>query len=555
MTDQEEDVPAATAPTEPGPGSGAPERPPRPVRRARRRDKLWRAAVAAALLTVVGYLGGVAVTALWPITVQTHHYAAEVSLSPPWHDTSTVRTPTVFGDIALHFAGPVPAPGVEARVQVREEITELFTRGSYVDIADFTPDPEELRATMDQGVRELGWKFLGGVLATQSVLVALWLLGRGRGPGRPLLTGATVAAVLATVAPASSAMLTYREDNFASYEVTSLLGTVRSNSGMLTDIQGAARQATPYVYNLLALSDALHAEFVPEETTREPAARFLLVSDVHGMNYYALMERIVQTEGITAVIDTGDLLNFGRAAEGEMSGIFAAIADLEVPYIFVRGNHDAAGPGDEAVLRRMAQIPNVILVEPADGEYVEAQVHGVRITGFNDWRWFAEQRGDFGEQQRAAAERYAAATQGWPLPDILISHQPYALRPLDTAGVKINGHMHTAGLEGNQITVGTFTGGGLVNHFQLPSDEDPQTAGEVAGAPYAFDILAFSDDCSVQSLTRYTYRNLVLGRPQFDGVSVVNGARIAAPAEEGRACGPQLGVGTVPVEPVVPDEE
>lgn len=522
---------------------------------SRRGRTIGRALLSAVILAVAGYLGGVTVTALWPIMVQTQHYSAEVSINPAWSANSQVHTPTVFGDVNLSFQGPLPAPGITARVQVREEITELFTSGGLVDVEDFTPDQAELGRAMQAGLRELGSKFVGGVVGTQLLVAGLWMVGRGRRPGPALISGATVAAVLATALPGLSAATTYRQQNFLSFDVTSLLGTVRSNAGMFTDIQGAARQATPYVYNLLALSDALQAEFLPPEATSDPGARFLLVSDVHGMNYYSLMQSIVENENITAVIDTGDLLNFGQVREGEISGIFAAIEELEVPYIFVRGNHDAIGPQDEGVLQAMAQIPNVILVEPTAGEYLLANINGITIAGFNDWRFFAEQRDDFGAQQQAAADRYAEATEGAPPPDVLISHQPYGLRGLETAAVKINGHMHGATLEGDQITVGSFTGGGLVNHFQLPSDEDPETAGEVTGAPYAFDILTFGQDCSLSSLTRYSYRNLVLGRPQFDNVSIINGSRIADPPEQERSCGDEVGVSTTPFADLVPPDE
>src|SRR5690606_41907260 len=99
--------------------------------------------------------------------------------------------------------------------------------------------------------------------------------------------------------PAVGSAVTYRAENYAEFSATSLLGTVRQNSGMFADIQGAARAATPYVQNLLLLSDALHNEFVPDEAVMEPAARFLLVSDIHGMNYYPLMEQIIAEEDST----------------------------------------------------------------------------------------------------------------------------------------------------------------------------------------------------------------------------------------------------------------
>ncbi|MDQ3527099.1 MAG: metallophosphoesterase, partial [Actinomycetota bacterium] len=412
-----------------------------PPRARERLGRVLRAALVLVVLSVVGYLGGVAATSLWPITAQTQNFQAQIRVSPSLLKSSTVHNPTVFGDIDLVFDGPVPAPGIEARVQVKEEITDLFTTGR-IDVDSLAPESAELREAMEGGLRELAWKFGAGVVGTDLVVVGLWLFGRPRRPWRPALASVAGAAVLATAVPGTGALLTYRTDHFVSFTTTSLLGTVRSNSGMFTDIRGQAQQARPYVQNLLALSDALQAEFLPVDVTGPTAARFLLVADIHGMNYYPLMEQVIEAEGITAVIQAGDLLNFGRTAEGEMSGIFEAIEELGVPYVFVGGNHDAVSPTDEALLRRLEQIPNVVLLEPTAGQYVEASVHGVRISGLNDARHFAEVNDDFGGQQREAARRYAQAVAGHPLPDILVSHQPYAVDPLETGAVKVSGHMH-----------------------------------------------------------------------------------------------------------------
>src|SRR5690606_41961944 len=71
--------------------------------------------------------------------------------------------------------------------------------------------------------------------------------------------------------PAVGSAVTYRAENYAEFSATSLLGTVRQNSGMFADIQGAARAATPYVQNLLLLSDR------SEEHTSELQSRENLV--------------------------------------------------------------------------------------------------------------------------------------------------------------------------------------------------------------------------------------------------------------------------------------
>lgn len=492
--------------------------------------------VAVPVLAVAGYLGGLAATSLWPITLETEHYAAQARVAPSLERASTVHNPTVFGDIDLQFSGPIPAPGVETRIQVKEEITELFTRGS-VDVAAVTPDAGELRRAVTGGLLELSWKFGLGVLLTELLIVGMWGLGRKGIRWRTAVPILATGGVLAVAVPAVGAVTTYRTDQLLEYRTTGLLGTVTDNADLFADITQQAEVGSQYVRNLLALSAALQQEFVPVEASTDAAARFLLVSDVHGMNYYALMRRVVEEQQIDAVIDTGDLLNFGRAQEGELAGIYDGIESLGVPYLFVRGNHDATSRTDENVLERMARVPNVILLEPTAGQYQEVVVNGVRVSGFNDWKHFADRAEDPAAIQAESASRFREVLGDTPS-DIVVSHEPYAVDRVPTAGVRVNGHMHVADLVGTRIQAGSFTGGGLVNHFQQGQSEDDETAGELVGVPYAFDVLSFDATCSVQSLTRYAFRDLVSGRPEYNEVSLVNGRQIARPAEEGRDCGP-----------------
>ena len=102
------------------------------------------------------------------------------------------------------------------------------------------------------------------------------------------------------------------------------------------------------------------------------------------------MRTIVREEHIDAVVDLGDLLNFGQVAEGDPVGLFKGIESLGVPYLFVRGNHDATRAGDAALLRRMARVPNVVLLQPNEQTYTEQSINGIRIAGFNDPRWFGD---------------------------------------------------------------------------------------------------------------------------------------------------------------------
>jgi len=488
-------------------------------------------------------VGGVAATSLFPTTVQTDNYTAEVRLSALPTHTSTIHSPTSFGDLDLEFGSPFLAPGVDATVQTRDTITSLFDARN-VSIKTLQPSGEEISEALGAGATELALKFSGGVLVVGVGAIALIAYSRRRRPTARQFVSTGVAGLLAIGATGVGVWATYQPGQLTSFRTTGLLGTFRSNAGLLADVEARAEQATPYVKNLLALSQALQEKFIPEDITRPTAARFLLVSDIHGANQYPVMKRIIADEKITAVIDSGDLLNFGRVPEAELSGIFTSIENLGVPYIFVRGNHDASSLADQSLLERMARIKNVVLLEPTPHSYIEASVNGVVVAGFNDPRFFGDDNKNNSQKQQPAADSFNRAYAGQPRPDIVVSHEPGAVGKVDSATLLVNGHMHKSEVEGNRIGVGTFTGGGVVSHFlvEATAENEGDQPGELAGQPYAFDIAVFSETCDLASLTRYTYRNLIQGRPAYDDVRLINGKTIATREPGERTCATNLGL-------------
>ena len=145
----------------------------------------------------------------------------------------------------------------------------------------------------------------------------------------------------------------------------------------------------------------------------------------------------------------------------------------------------------------------------------------------------------------ATSARLAALTDASRGLDLLVGHEPAAVEGVKEAGIRINGHLHSDQLAGNRIGVGTFTGGGVVSHYNAGD------GAELSGQPYAFDILAFTDTCRLATLTRYQFRDLVEGRPQFDDVRVINGATIQSPLPSaGRVCSTADAVQTTSVPAV-----
>jgi predicted phosphodiesterase len=483
-------------------------------------------------------LGGVSATSLFPTTVQTNHYSAEVRLSALPSFTSTIHSPTSFGDLDLNFTSTYLAPGIDATVQVRQTITSLFDRS--MTIQSLEPSSKEISDALGSGVTQIALKFAGGVLIVGGGAICVIAYARRRRPTARQLVSVGVAAVLAIGGTGIGIVGTYQPDKLTSFTTTGLLGTVRSNAGLLASVQARAQEATPYVTNLLALSAALQAKFVPADVSLPPAAKFLLVSDIHGANQYPVMKRIVEDEKITAVIDSGDLLNLGSLTEAELAGIFTSIKNLGVPYIFVRGNHDASSPSDQALLERMAKIPNVVLLEPTPQTYTEVGVDGVLLAGFNDPRYFGDDNKNIPQKEKPAADAFNLAFVNRPRPDIVVTHEPDAANLVAAATLLINGHLHKDELQGNRIGVGTFTGGGTMSHFLMDTAGDEP--GELAGQPYAFDIAVYDQSCDLTSLTRYTFRDLIEGRPVYDDVSVINGKTIATRAPGRRTCSANLGL-------------
>jgi predicted MPP superfamily phosphohydrolase len=465
------------------------------------------------------YLGGVAATNLAPTVAETSQYRAVLRLDPVPRHSPVLHAPTIVGDVDVQFASPVVAPGLDVQVAVREEITNLFTRPN-VDIKALQPSNDEISAAIGQAARGVGLRFVLGAGAIAVLLALASHYIRQRNTRRHHVAFVASAMVVATAGTFAGIAVTYQPARFAEYRTSGVLGVVQRNAGLLADVEARATQVTPYFRNLLAVTQALQQKYVAGTVEGPPSARFLLVSDIHGANQYALMRTIIEQEDIDAVIDSGDLVNFGRVQEGDAAGIYRSIQSLGVPYVFTSGNHDQSSPTDRAVLARMARIPNVVLLEDAAGGLRELSFHGLRITGFNDPRYFGDDNADPTAKAKPAAERYNAAVADEPEPDLVVTHEPYAAEQVERGRLLVNGHIHTPALEGNRIQVGTFTGGGVVSHYSEGAGQ------ELNGQPYSFDIAQFGTSCELTSLTRYSFRNLLEGRPAYDSVQVVSGARI-----------------------------
>ncbi len=343
--------------------------------------------LAAVGLTAACALAGTSATAVAPATAQTRHYQASVALDPNLLRSSELVATTAFGDLRLEFQGV--APGIRTVPQVKANIADVLSRPG-VSLASLRPGPEELSAAIRDVAVAVMVRFTLGALALVAAVLAGYAVLRRRRPPVALVVVALVGWLASTAVTGLAIYATYQPGRQETFTSTGVLGTLQRNQGILSDVETRATQVAPYLRNLIALSTALQQKYQAAPLQSDTSLRVLLVSDIHAGNQYDLMRTIVEEEGVDVVVDTGDLVNFGTVEEAEATGLFAGIESVGLPYLFVRGNHDANSATDTALLDRLARVPNVVLLEDGAGDYTEVSLHGIRIAGFNDPRWFGD---------------------------------------------------------------------------------------------------------------------------------------------------------------------
>ncbi|MGP3954216.1 metallophosphoesterase family protein, partial [Streptomyces sp. 7N604] len=213
----------------------------------------------------------------------------------------------------------------------------------------------------------------------------------------------------------------------------SVVGNARS---IVSDFDVYQQELARLVTNMTKLYDVTSTlpAYQPDPTT----VRVLHVSDIH-LNPAAwhLIESLVEQYEIDVIVDTGDTMDHGSAAE---NGFLDPIPGLGAPYVWVRGNHDSA-----ATQKSMEGRRNVHVLD--HGKTVE--VAGLRLAGIGDPQFTPDRSvvaaGDPAEErvgrELAAALRVQKAA-GKPV-DIALAHNPVAAEQTDgTVPLVLAGHIH-----------------------------------------------------------------------------------------------------------------
>jgi hypothetical protein len=230
--------------------------------------------------------------------------------------------------------------------------------------------PDELRtATLEAGGLAAGYAMAGSILLSLLVYRRHWW--------RTGQVAAGMAGLLTITA--ATAGLTFDSDRFAQPRFEGLLSqapyVANQTSALIQRLESYRSGLADIVRSVTTLYGKSGDLPVLPGASADDVTTVLHVSDMH-LNPlgFDLTDRLVRQFGVDLVVDTGDITSWGTEVE---SATLARIRSLQVPYVFVRGNHDSA-----RTQAAVAANPNAVVL---DGGV--AEVGGLVIAGLGDPRF------------------------------------------------------------------------------------------------------------------------------------------------------------------------
>ncbi|MCM4076753.1 metallophosphoesterase family protein [Paractinoplanes hotanensis] len=328
-----------------------------------RRSRWTRRSLVGAMVALVSVTGAVIGTMLFAhADVAVGPFRAEMSISPSILGGTEVDLPPL-GSLHLDsHDGPI-----HLKVNLAA-LDQNRTEALIDDPAAISSAGENAVDDVRDGVIRLGVRTLGIAVLSALVLSALIF----RNVRRVAVAGVT--ALVVTGGSLGLAAGTLRPDSIAEPRYEGLLvnaPAVVGDARRIADNYGRySEQLQQIVSNVSRLYTTVSTlpVYEPEANT----TRILHVSDLHlSPQAYGLIRTVVQTFEIDAVIDTGDLVDWGSTAE---TGYASSIPSVGVPYIWVRGNHDSA-----SIQTAVARQRNAVVL---DNEITT--VDGLTIAGIGD---------------------------------------------------------------------------------------------------------------------------------------------------------------------------
>jgi predicted phosphodiesterase len=281
-------------------------------------------------------------------------------------------------------------------------------------------------------VVELVWKTAAIALAGAAV-TTLAVLHRRREP--LIAVGLTGALLLGT---AGLGAATWRPEALSQPTYTGLLVNANSLIGSAEDLVARFDAYRASLEDLVANVGTLYSAIsaLPAPGGTEDTVALLHVSDLHlNPAGFDLVRQVTEQFQVDGVLDTGDITDWGSQPENQLINTVGA---LDVPYVYIRGNHDSA-----TTASLIAAQPNATVL---DGSATE--IAGLTVVGTPDPRFTPDKStgddhaGDEGLVE--TGEELADFVGTLPSrPAIALVHDPKQAAPLDGAvPVVLAGHTH-----------------------------------------------------------------------------------------------------------------
>jgi predicted phosphodiesterase len=362
------------------------------------------------------------------------HVPAKVG---PFETTFAAR-PSLSGHTLVRLAplGSIDLDTHDAPVTLEARVDEI----SVEDAERIADNPRAIERLGDEATDDVRSALIG--LALRCLLVAmvggvvggLVALTNWRGGLAGLLV-----AVLLVGALGGGAALTFNANAVSEPRYSGLLTRAPAAVG---DVEAVLDRFGQYRAQLGDLVDNVATLYLAGEQlpTFEPGRtiRILHVSDIHlNPGAFDLMRLLIDQFAVDAVADTGDITDWGTDPE---DGLVRQISTLDVPYVFVRGNHDS-----RSTQQAVADNPNAVVLD-GDG----AEVAGLHFWGIGDPRYTPDKSQPVGggseqERARAFAPIVSARLQADEPPDVDVAMVHDSRMAAELGGVVplvLSGHGH-----------------------------------------------------------------------------------------------------------------
>lgn len=315
------------------------------------------------------------------------------------------------------------------------------------------PTPVILAEQIGQDLRDIARRYLLRLLLlgmAGGITGALMVSGRIR---KQALCGAATGLCI-TLLLVGLTMGTYRAEKLRSPEFQGALEAapwaigLAENAFKKIDVLSEQMQViTANLSNIFKSIDNIQA-FKQDK----PDLLVLHVSDIHNNPVaHEFLAQIARSFPIDMIIDTGDLTDYGTPLEGEL---LKGFADLQIPYVFVPGNHDSP-----EIIKELSDYPQVRVLIGGTVEIKDLRVlaqadpaadaHEIKTPGPDAMEKSRDELARLWEE--APVKPHLAAVHNYAAAEALVGKIPLVL----------HGHNHQWSVKEDQgtVTIGAGTTG------------------------------------------------------------------------------------------------